>query len=52
MNKKLSKFLLDRNNPYILKIDEMIVEVEYSNNNKTFKECIINILKNNNSNVW
>lgn len=28
-----------------LKIDDMFVEIEYSNNNKSLKECILNILK-------
>ena len=28
-----------------LKIDDMIINLEYTENNKSFKECMINILK-------
>ena len=31
--------------PYVLKIEDVIVKIEYSENNKTFSECILNILK-------
>lgn len=32
-------------NRYVLKYDNIIIEMEYSENNKTFNECIKNILK-------
>lgn len=28
-----------------LKIDDMIINIEYIENNKSFKDCMINILK-------
>ncbi len=31
-----------------LKVKDMIVEIEYSKNCKTFKECMINVLKHKN----
>lgn len=42
---KLSEYLLNRNNPYTIKVGDIVVEMEYSNNNKTLSECMINIIK-------
>ena len=42
---KLIKFLNETENPYILKVEDMVVEFEYSDVKKTFNECMINILK-------
>ncbi len=28
-----------------IKVNDMFVEMQYSNNNKSFSECILNILK-------
>jgi len=42
---KIEKELLNTKNLYKLKIGDMKVEIEYSENNKTFNECILNILK-------
>lgn len=39
MNTKIEKKL------YKLKVGDMKVEIEYSEDNKTFNECILNILK-------
>ncbi len=39
------KYLNNSGNPYILKVDDMVVEIEYSDIKKTFNECMINILK-------
>ena len=37
--------LLKKEDMYQLKLGEMCVEMEYLNNNKSFNECILNILK-------
>lgn len=42
---KMNEYLLNTKNPYKIKVGDTIVEMEYSDNNKTFKECILNILK-------
>lgn len=39
------KYLNKVKNPYILKVDNMFVEFEYSKGEKRLNECIINILK-------
>jgi len=39
------KYLNNTENPYILKIGDMVVEIKYSDTKKNFKECILNILK-------
>ena len=43
--KQSSKSTIDNEKPYKLKVGDTKVFFEYSNNNKTFKECILNILK-------
>ena len=45
MHKKIIEYMSKIENPYKLKVGEMIVEVEYSENNKSFNECMLNILK-------
>lgn len=45
MKNKISEIMLNADNKYILKIDDTIVKLEYANNNKTFKECMINIIE-------
>lgn len=42
---KIIKFLNGTENPYILKVGDMVAEFEYSDVKKTFNECMINILK-------
>ena len=41
----IMKYINNTENPYILKIGDMVVEIEYSDVKKTFNECMINILK-------
>ena len=45
MQKKIIEYIKETENPYKLKIDNMIVELEYSENHKKFNECMLNILK-------
>jgi len=42
---KLINYLNNTENPYKLKVGDMVVEIEYSDVKKTFNECMINILK-------
>lgn len=42
---KIMKYINNTETPYILKIGDMVVEIEYSDNKKTFNECMVNILK-------
>lgn len=42
---KIMKYLNNIENPYIMKNENMNVRIEYSDNNKTFNECMQNILK-------
>ena len=45
---KIMKYLNETENPYILKIGDVIVKFEYSDVKKTFKECMLNILNKKN----
>lgn len=45
MQKKILEYIKKTENPYTLKVEDMIVEIAYSENNKNFNECMINILK-------
>ena len=49
---KLIKFLNETESPYILKVEDMVVEFEYSDVKKTFNECMINILKQKKKMGW
>ena len=49
---KLSEYLLNKNNPYTIKVGDIVVEMEYSNNNKTLSECMINIIKQKYKMSW
>jgi len=42
---KIIDYLLNTKNPYQIKVGEMAVEMEYSDTNKTFNKCMLNILK-------
>lgn len=42
---KIAQYLLNTEKPYQIKVEDMIVEMEYSDNNTTFNECMLNILK-------
>ena len=44
-NSKIVNYLLNSKKPYILKIGNMKVEMKYLESNKTFNECMLNILK-------
>ena len=42
---KVMEYLLNTENPYMLKMNNMNIEMTYSKNNKTFNECMVNIFK-------
>jgi len=42
---KIINYLNNTENPYILKVEDMVVEIEYSDVERTFNECMTNILK-------
>ena len=51
IRKKISEerildFLKSVRNPYFFNINNRIVQIEFSNNDKTAKECIYNVIKN------
>ena len=50
--KKIIEFLLKAENPYLIKVEDMIIEMKYSENNKKFNECILNILKHKKEIGW
>ncbi len=45
MKEKLIEYLRKTENPYQIKVGDMVVKIEYSENHKKFNECIQNILK-------
>lgn len=53
INSKLSKeeriidFLKKVNNPYIIKVNDVLVKNTFSNRNIDFSDCFKNIIKNN-----
>ena len=49
---KIIQYLLNTDNPYQIKVEDTIVEMEYSDNNRTFNECILNILKQKSKFKW
>ena len=49
---KIMKYINNTEDPYILKIGEMVVKIEYSDNKKTFNECMVNILKQKKKMGW
>ena len=49
---KIIKFLNETENPYILKVGDMVVKFEYSDVKKTFNECMINILRQKKKMGW
>ena len=42
---KTREYLENTKMPHTLKIGDIIVEIKYSENDKTFNECMLNILK-------
>lgn len=45
MNEKIIKYIQRIENPYILEVGETKINITYSENNKKFEECILNLLK-------
>lgn len=45
MPEKIINYLKKTENPYMLKVGDIIVQMEYSKNRKQFKKCMLNILK-------
>ncbi len=41
----MTNYLLNTKEPYILKIGNMNIEIIYSDNDKSFKDCMIKVLK-------
>ena len=39
------QYLLNTKNPYKIELEDTVVEMEYIDHNKTFSECMLNILK-------
>ena len=42
---KLMEYLRENDDPYSIKVENVNVQFVYSENNKRFNECMINILK-------
>jgi len=42
---KVIDYLINTKDPYAIKMDNMNIEMTYSENNKSFNECMLNILK-------
>lgn len=42
---KIINYLNNIENPYMLKVGDMVAEIKYSDIEKTFNECMTNILK-------
>lgn len=45
MNKSIIEYLQKTKNPYSIEIGDVKAELSYSKNNKSFKECILNIVR-------
>lgn len=45
MQRKIIEYIKYTENPYKIEVENMIVEMTYIDNNKTFNECMLNILK-------
>lgn len=50
--RKIIEYLLNTKNPYTLKMDNMNIEMTYSKDDKTFNECMVNILNQKNKTGW
>ena len=44
-NKKIKDYVLKVQNPYQIKVENIVVTMEYTKTNKKFYECMVNILK-------
>lgn len=45
INDRILDFLNKTTNPYVFKINDRLVKIEFSNNNKTADTCITNVIK-------
>lgn len=45
MLEKIIEYLKKTENPYQIKVGDIIVQMEYSESYKQFNECMLNILK-------
>lgn len=48
---KITEYLFNTENLYKIKVEDTIVEIGYSDNNKTFNQCMLNILEQKYKNV-
>ena len=46
--KQSSKCIVSKENPYLLQVGNMLVEIKYSKCNKRLNECLLNILNKKN----
>jgi hypothetical protein len=44
-SEKIVKYLELMKNPYQINVEDIIVTMEYTKTNKTFNQCMLNILK-------
>ena len=44
-NDKIISYLLNTKEPYVLEKDNIKIEIKYTDTNKSFKECMLNVLK-------
>lgn len=45
-NIRIVNFIKETKNPYCFLVDDMVVKIEYSNNNKRIGQCISNLITN------
>ncbi len=45
MQEKIIEYIKKTENPYQIKVGNIIANIEYSGNYKKFNECVLNILK-------
>lgn len=45
MQEKIIEYLKKAEDPYQIKVGNIVVNIEYSENYKRFNECMLNILK-------
>jgi hypothetical protein len=44
-SEKIEKYLETSQNPHQINVEDIIVTMEYTKTNKTFNQCMLNILK-------
>ena len=42
---KVKNYLIKEKKPYVLEIDDMFITIEYTASNKSFNECMLDILE-------